>query len=70
MRNFGIITLVLGILGFFYCGGQLQDYEPVPAGLSIGKALELPAGRWEVGRYACGLVAAFGMLMAFFPRGR
>jgi hypothetical protein len=70
MRNFGMIVLVLGILGFFYSAGKLNEYEPLPEGLSIGQSLEYPAGRWDVARYGCAMLAGFGLLMAFFPKGR
>jgi hypothetical protein len=70
MRNMGVILLVLGILGFFYCSSRLEGLEPVPPGLSVGEGLKYPAGKWDVARYGCGGVAAFGLLMAFFPKGR
>ena len=70
MRNFGGILLVLGVLGFFYCGGQRDNYPALPEGLSISDALNQPAGRWDIGRYVCAGVGAFGLLMAFFPKGR
>ena len=70
MRNFGLILLILGIFGFFYCGSQLEKLEPVPPGLSAGEGFKYPAGKWEVARYACGGIAGFGLLMAFFPKGR
>jgi hypothetical protein len=70
VRNLGGILLLLGILGFFYASAQLADLTPVPQGLDISAGLEYPAGRWELVRYACAAVGAFGMLMALFPRGR
>ena len=70
MRNFGGIMLLLGVLGFFYCGGQRDNYPPLQEGLSLSDSWQQPAGKWEVGRYACAAVAGFGLLMAFFPKGR
>jgi hypothetical protein len=70
MRNFGAVLLLLGILGFFYSSSQLDVVEPLPEGLSISESLKLPAGRWEMARYGCGAAAAFGLLMAMFPKGR
>ena len=70
MRNFGGVLLLLGILGFFYCSTQTDKYDPVPQGLDIREGLRYPGGRWEVARYACAGVAGFGLLMAFFPKGR
>lgn len=70
MRNFGIILLVLGVAGFFYCGDQAKRYEPVPDGKSISESFDYPAGRWEVGRYACAFGAGLGFLLAMFPKGR
>ncbi len=70
MRNFGGILLLLGIFGFVYCSSQMDKFEPVPQGKSISEALAYPAGKWEVGRYACAAAAGFGLLMAMFPKGR
>jgi hypothetical protein len=70
MRNFGGIMLVLGVLGFFYCTGQRDTYPALPEGLSLSDSMRQPAGKWDVGRYACAGLAGFGLLMAFFPKGR
>jgi len=70
MRNFGIVALVLGILGFIYAGDQAKKYEPVPEGLTARESMSYPAGRWEVARYGMAAFAGFGLLMAFFPKGR
>jgi hypothetical protein len=70
MRNFGGIMLVVGVLGFFYCGGQRDKYPELPEGLSLSDSLKQPAGKWDVARYACAGLAGFGLLMAFFPKGR
>jgi len=70
MRNFGGIMLILGVLGFFYCTGQKDKYPALPEGLSLGDSMRQPAGKWDMGRYACAGLAGFGLLMAFFPKGR
>jgi len=70
MRNTGIVLLLVGILGFFYCTGRKQEEAPLPDGLSIHESWDYPAGKWEVARYACALVGGFGLLMSFFPKGR
>jgi hypothetical protein len=70
MRNFGGIVLLLGVLGFFYASAQLDKYDPVPMGKSIGESLEYPAGKWEMVRYGSLGAAGFGLLMALFPKGR
>ena len=70
MRNLGALLLLLGIGGFLYCSSRLSEAPPLPADLSIGESLGQPAGQWEMARYACGAGAAFGLLMAMFPRGR
>ena len=70
MRNFGIIVLVLGIFGFFYCSGQEGQYEPVPDGLTVQESLRYPAGRWQIARYGSAVLAGFGLLMGMFPKGR
>ena len=61
---------MLGILGFFYCADQLSKLPPPPADLSVGKSLEYPAARWQVGQYGCAVLAGFGLLMTLFPKGR
>ncbi len=70
MRNAGLILLCGGILAFFYCGTQLSGLTPVPEGVSLGDSLSYPAGKWELLRYASGLAAVVGLLLAFFPKGR
>ena len=70
MRSFGVILVVLGILGYFYVSSRLDDAQPLPEGLSISEGLKEPAGRWEMARYGCAAVAGFGLLMAMFPKGR
>lgn len=70
MRNFGFVLMVVGILGFFYCSSQMSQAPPLPEGLSLQEELREPGGRWEVARYVAAGVAGFGLLMAFFPKGR
>lgn len=70
MRNFGGILMLIGILGFFYAGGQVDKHDPVPPGLNVQEGMRYPAGRWEVARYACAGLTGFGLLMAMFPKGR
>ena len=70
MRSFGGILLLLGILGFFYAGSQLEKNEPLPPGVSLREGLEKPTGRWEIVRYACAGAAGIGLLLAMFPKGR
>lgn len=70
MRNVGAVLLLIGIAGFVYCSDRLSALPPLSQGLSVSEGLELPAGRWEMGRYACAAVAGFGLLMTFFPKGR
>ena len=70
MRNFGMLMVVAGIVGFFYCSSELSKHEPVPEGLSMSRSWEYPAGKLEVGRYA-GVAAAFvGVLFVMAPQGR
>jgi len=70
MRNSGLILLCAGILAFFYCGSQLSGLPPVPEGLGLADSLSNPSGKWEILRYASGLMALIGLLLAFFPKGR
>ena len=70
MRNFGGILLLVGIIGFLYCSDRASKTGSVPEGKSISESLEYDAGRWEVGRYVCAGIGAFGLLMTMFPKGR
>jgi hypothetical protein len=70
MRSFGATLLLLGIVGFFYASMRLGEAEPLPQGLSVSEGLQYPAGRWDLARYGCAAVGGFGLLMAFFPKGR
>jgi hypothetical protein len=70
MRNLGGILVLVGVLGFFYAGAQLDKAEPLPPGTSVSDSLSLPAGRWELVRYGCAGAALLGVLLALFPKGR
>lgn len=70
MRNFGAILLLLGVLGFFYSSGKLEELGPVPEGQTVTESLRYDSGRWEMARYACAGAAFIGLLLAFFPKGR
>jgi hypothetical protein len=70
MRNFGSILMIVGIGGFFYCSSRLSEASPLAPELSMAESLRQPAGRWDMGRYGCAGAAAFGLLVAMFPKGR
>ncbi len=70
MRNAGLILACAGVLAFFYCGSQLAGLSPVPPGVELADTLNYPAGKWELLRYASGVITLLGLLLAFFPRGR
>jgi hypothetical protein len=70
MRTFGLVLLVAGVVGFFYCSSQLEKAEPLPAEISISKSLDYPAGRFEVGRYASVAAGFCGVILLMFPQGR
>jgi hypothetical protein len=70
MRNFGGLLLVVGIVGFLYFSSQESKTGEVPEGKSISESLEYDAGRYEVARYVCAGIGAFGLLMTLFPKGR
>jgi len=70
MRNFGAVLMLLGVLGFLYCSGRLDQLPELPPGLSVSQSLEQPTGQWVMARYACAGAAGFGLLMALFPKGR
>jgi hypothetical protein len=70
MRNFGLVLLALGVLGFFRASTQLGLYQPVPPGLSVTESLRYPAGKWEVAEYAAGAIAVVGALLVMLPKGR
>ena len=68
MRSFGALLLVLGIAGFLYCSSKAKDAGPVPEGKSISESLEYDAGKWEVARYVCAGMGAFGVLLTMVPK--
>jgi hypothetical protein len=70
MRNFGGLMLLVGIIGFLYCSSEASKAGEIPEGKSISESLEYDAGKWQVGRYVCAGVGAFGLLMTMFPKGR
>ena len=70
MRSFGFILLLLGILGFFYASGRVEQAGALPDGLSIGDTLGQPGGRWAMARFGCLIAAMVGAILALFPKGR
>jgi hypothetical protein len=70
MRSLGLVLLLGGVFGFVYSGDELKKHGPLPEGLSLSQSLEYPGGRWEVARFACGVGAGIGLLLALFPKGR
>lgn len=70
MRNFGLVLLVAGVAGVFYCSSQAKQFEPVREGLTVSETLETDRGKWEAGRYACAAGAFVGILLAMMPQGR
>ena len=70
MRNLGLILLLGGILGYFYCTSQMSSLQPLPSDASLGDYLRNQAGRLELGRYLAAGAAVVGGILALFPRGR
>lgn len=70
MRQFGLTLLVLGIVGFLGSSDQAGKAGPAPQGASLSETLRHPAGRWEAARFASGVAAGIGFLLAMFPKGR
>jgi hypothetical protein len=70
MRQFGILLLFAGVIGFFYCGDQAKRFEAAPEGVSVSEGWRYPATRWDMGRYASAAGAGIGFLLAMFPKGR
>jgi hypothetical protein len=70
MRNFGIMLLLAGLAGAFYCTQQMARFEPLREGYTVSESLETDRGKWEAGRYACAAGAFVGILLAMMPQGR
>jgi hypothetical protein len=70
MRTFGAALLLVGGAGYVYCSDRLAEVPPLPQGLSIERAVEMPAGRWQIGEYASAFVGVAGLLFVMFPKGR
>jgi hypothetical protein len=70
MRNFGLIAILVGVIGFFYAGDQMSQHDPVPPDMRIMESLEYPAGKWQTAQYAAAFLGFLGGLMAMFPKGR
>lgn len=68
MRNFGLLMIVVGLAGFFYASDRASKAGSVPEGKSISESLEYDAGKWEVTRYACAGLGAFGILVVMASR--
>ena len=70
MRNFGLLLVVAGIAGVFYCSSQMSRFEPLREGYTVAESLETDRGKWEAGRYACAAGAVMGVLFILMPQGR
>lgn len=70
MRTFGLVLLVIGIVGGLYCSDQMSKSEPVPPGLSVSESLRYASGRFEVGEYACAAAGVLGVVLLLMPTGR
>jgi hypothetical protein len=70
MRNFGGLLLLVGVVGFLYASSRLSGLDPVPAGTTVSDYVRYEAGKWELARYAAGIAALVGVLLALFPKGR
>jgi hypothetical protein len=70
VRTFGLVLLVVGIVGGLYCSDQMSKSEPVPPGLSVSESLRYASGRYEVGEYGCAAAGALGLILLLMPTGR
>ena len=70
MRTFGLILLVAGVAGFYYCTQQLANLEPLPAEYSVEDSLRTDRGKMEAGRFASAGGAIVGLLLLLYPQGR
>jgi len=70
MRNLGLILLLAGVAGFFYCGSRASELEPLRAGMGVSESLETERGKWDTARYACAAAAFTGLVLAMMPQGR
>lgn len=70
MRNFGLVLILAGAAGAYYCNGQMERFQPLPPGLSVTESLETDRGKWDAGRYAGAALALTGVLLFFMPQGR
>lgn len=69
MRTLGLLLLVGGLVGFFYCSTRLSGFEPVPASVPIGDYMQYEAGKWELARYGSALATLLGIVLSLFPKG-
>ena len=70
MRTFGLLLLVAGVAGFFYCSSRASEFEPLRPGLSVSESLETDRGKWDAGRYASAAAAFMGIVIWMVPKGR
>ena len=70
MRTFGLLMIVAGIVGFFYCSSHMSGLPEIPDGTALGDYVRTDAGRYELGRYLSLMSGFIGLLLYFFPKGR
>jgi len=70
MRNFGLMLMLAGVVGFFYCNSEMERFSPLPPGMSVTESLETDRGKWDAARYAAAAGAVARLLLAMLPQGR
>lgn len=70
MRTFGLILIVAGVAGFYYCSQQLANLQPLPAEYSVEDSLRTDRGKMEAGRFLSAGGVIIGLLFVVYPQGR
>jgi hypothetical protein len=70
MRTFGVVLITAGLFGFVYASDQRAKAPALPEELGWREALEHPAGKWDMFRYAGAAAGGIGVLFLLFPKGR
>ena len=71
MAKTGLLMIGLGIVAWYWAGGQLEALGSYPAGVDPIEAFRTyPAARMETLKYAGAGLAALGAILCILPSGR
>lgn len=71
MARTGLLLIAIGVMAWYWAGGELEKLGTYPADAGVVEAFQnYPAARMETLRYAGGALAMFGVILTLLPARR